>query len=288
MNQSITYNTIDIDGINVFYREAGSADLPTLLLLHGYPTSSHMFRDLIPKLAGQYHVIAPDLPGFGMTTVPADKRFAYTFDRLAQVIDGFTVAKKLDKFAMYVFDYGAPVGWRLALAHPEKITAIISQNGNGYEEGLSTAWAPIQAYWKSPTADNRQALLGMVQPATTKWQYTEGVPDVSKVSPDGYNMDQYFLDKPGQTDIQLDLFLDYANNVAMYPQLHEYFRKYQPALLAVWGQNDPFFLPSGAQAFKRDLPGAEVSLFDTGHFALETHHDEIAARIVDFLGRKLK
>jgi pimeloyl-ACP methyl ester carboxylesterase len=285
---AVSYNSVKVNGNTVYYREAGPANAPVLLLLHGYPSSSHMFRNLIPKLAGKYHVIAPDLPGFGMTEVATDKKFVYTFDNLAQVIDEFTVAKKLDRFAIYVFDYGAPVGWRLAVAHPEKITAIISQNGNAYEAGLSTAWAPIQAYWKDNTPANREAIAGMLKPETTKWQYAEGVKDATTLPPDGYNLDQYFLDRPGQKDIQLDLFYDYRNNVAMYPKLHEYFRKNQPPLLAVWGKNDPFFLPPGAEAFKQDLPKAEVSFLDTGHFALETHNDEIAAKILDFLGRKLK
>jgi pimeloyl-ACP methyl ester carboxylesterase len=285
---AVSYDSLVVNGNTVYYREAGPANAPVLLLLHGYPSSSHMFRNLIPQLAGKYRVIAPDLPGFGMTQLATDKRFAYTFDNLAQVIDEFTVAKKLDRFAIYVFDYGAPVGWRLAVAHPEKITAIISQNGNAYEDGLSAAWAPIQAYWKDNTAAKREAIAGMLKPETTKWQYAEGVKQASALSPDGYNMDQYFLDRPGQKDIQLDLFYDYRNNVAMYPKLHAYFRANQPPLLAVWGKNDPFFLPPGAEAFKQDLPQAEVSFLDTGHFALETHNDEIAAKILDFLGRKVK
>jgi pimeloyl-ACP methyl ester carboxylesterase len=232
------------------------------------------------------HVIAPDMPGFGMTqTAPG---FVYTFDNLARVVNDFMQAKKLDRYAIYVFDYGAPVGWRLAVAHPERITAIISQNGNAYEEGLSAAWAPIKAYWNDPTPEHREAIAGMLTPETTKWQYTEGVQDPSSLSPDGYNLDQYFLERSGQRDIQLDLFYDYRNNIAMYPRLHEYFRKHQPPLLAVWGKHDPFFLPAGAEAFKRDLPQAEVNFFDTGHFALETHNAEIAEEMLDFLGRKVK
>jgi pimeloyl-ACP methyl ester carboxylesterase len=282
----ISYGSLDVDGNNVYYREAGPKDAPTILLLHGFPSSSHMFRKLMPELAGKYHVIAPDMPGFGMTqTAPG---FVYTFDNLARVVNDFMQAKKLDRYAIYVFDYGAPVGWRLAVAHPERITAIISQNGNAYEEGLSAAWAPIKAYWNDPTPEHREAIAGMLTPETTKWQYTEGVQDPSSLSPDGYNLDQYFLERSGQRDIQLDLFYDYRNNIAMYPRLHEYFRKHQPPLLAVWGKHDPFFLPAGAEAFKRDLPQAEVNFFDTGHFALETHNAEIAEEMLDFLGRKVK
>lgn len=285
----VRYATVDVQGHKVFYREAGDANAPTVLLLHGFPSSSHMFRNLIPKLASKYHVVAPDLPGFGLTEVKKDAGFQYTFDNLAQVIDGFTTAKKLNRYAIYVFDYGAPVGWRLAAAHPERISAIISQNGNAYEEGLSTGWTPIQAYWKEPTAENRAKLKMFMKLETTKWQYLEGVKDPSRVAPDGYIFDQYFLDKPGQEDIQLDIFLDYRTNVAKYPSFHDYFRKNQPPLLAVWGAHDPFFLPAGAAAFKKDLPKAEVHMLeDTGHFALESHGDEIAAMILEFLGRNVK
>jgi pimeloyl-ACP methyl ester carboxylesterase len=288
----IRYASIAVQGHKVFYREAGNPKAPTVLLLHGFPSSSHMFRDLIPKLAAKYHVVAPDLPGFGLTEVATKKDgapFQYTFDNLTEVVEGFTVAKKLNKYAIYVFDYGAPVGWRLAQAHPERITAIVSQNGNAYEEGLSDAWNPIQKYWQEPTTENRHALRAMLTPEITRWQYLTGVKDPARVSPDGYLFDQALLDRPGQEDIQLDLFRDYANNVARYPQFHEYFRKHQPPLLAVWGAHDPFFLPAGAQAFKRDLPKAEVHLIeDTGHFALESHADEVAARMMDFLGRHLK
>jgi pimeloyl-ACP methyl ester carboxylesterase len=285
----VHYASIDVKGHKVFYREAGKPTAPTVLLLHGFPSSSHMFRDLIPKLATKYHVVAPDLPGFGLTEVAKDPAFKYTFDNLTEVVDGFTVAKKLNKYAIYVFDYGAPVGWRLAKAHPERITAIVSQNGNAYTEGLSEAWNPIQKYWKEPTTENRHALRSILTAEATKWQYTTGVKDPSRVSPDGYLSDQAFLDRPGQEDIQLDLFRDYANNVAAYPQFHEYFRKYQPPLLAIWGAHDPFFLPAGAEAFKRDLPKAEVHLIEeTGHFALESHADEIGTRMLDFLGRHVK
>jgi len=287
--EQISYRTLQVSGFDVFYREAGPHDAPTVLLLHGFPTSSHMFRELIPKLAVKYHVIAPDLPGFGFTKRTDNSKFNYTFDNLTQVIDGFIQAKGLNRFAMYVFDYGAPVGWRIATAHPQKISAIISQNGNAYEEGLSSGWAPIQTYWANPTQKNRLALRNLLELKTTKWQYMEGVRDTYHVSPDGYTLDQALLEREGQQDIQLDLFLDYASNVKKYPEFHGYFRKHQPPLLAVWGKNDPFFLPAGAEAFKRDIPKAEVSLIEnTGHFALETHSTLIADKILDFLNRNVK
>jgi len=283
----ITYQRVTIDGNQVFYREAGSKTNPTLLLLHGFPTSSHMFRDLIPALAATYHVVAPDLPGFGFSDAPNRATFRYTFENLAKVIGRFTEVVGLDRFAIYIFDYGAPVGLRLALAHPEKITAIISQNGNAYEEGLSEGWNPIQKYWQEPTAENRDALRNFLTPEATKWQYTHGVPDESLVAPESYALDSALLARPGNDEIQLDLFLDYASNVALYPKFQEYFRTKRPPLLAVWGKNDPFFLPPGAEAYKRDIPDAEVHVLDTGHFALETHFQAIADRIQDFLGRKL-
>ena len=279
---------VDVDGLEVFYREAGPADAPVLLLLHGFPSSSHMFRDLIPKLAGEYRVIAPDLPGFGQSAMPAREAFAYTFDRLARVIDRFTEVIGLRRFALYVFDYGAPVGWRLATWHPERITALVTQNGNAYEEGLSEGWNPIQAYWRDPSARNRDALRQFLAPESTQWQYTHGVSDVARVSPDGYALDNGYLSRPGADDVQLDLFLDYASNVALYPTFQAYFREHQPPLLAVWGRNDPFFLPAGAEAFKRDIADADVRFFDTGHFALETHADEIATAIRGFLAKTLQ
>ena len=275
---------VDVDGLEVFYRDAGPADAPVLLLLHGFPSSSHMFRDLIPKLAGEYRVIAPDLPGFGQSAMPAREVFAYTFDRLARVIDRFTEVLGLGRFALYVFDYGAPVGWRLATWHPERITALVTQNGNAYEVGLSEGWNPIQAYWRDPSAENRNALRAMLTPQTTVFQYTHGVADPSLVSPDGMALDDHYLARPGADEVQLDLFLDYASNVALYPAFHDYLRAYQPALLAVWGKSDPFFLPAGAHAFARDVPNADIRFFDTGHFALETHAMEIAAAIREFLG----
>jgi pimeloyl-ACP methyl ester carboxylesterase len=283
----IRYRSVPIDQLNVFYREAGDPKAPALLLLHGFPTSSHMFRNLLPLLADRYHVVAPDLPGFGFSDAPDRAHFAYTFDHLARVVDRFTDVVGLKRYGIYVFDYGAPVGLRLALARPERITAIVSQNGNAYEEGLSQGWNPIQKYWKEPIEVNRAALRDFLGPQATKWQYVHGVTDESLVAPEAYTLDSALLARPGNDEIQLDLFLDYASNVALYPKFQEYFRTRQPPLLAVWGRNDPFFLPAGAEAFKRDNRNAEVRLLDTGHFALETHAGEIAAAIRDFLGRKL-
>ena len=281
----VAYRTADVDGLTVFYREAGAPDAPTLLLLHGFPSSSHMFRELIPLLAGRFRIVAPDLPGFGKSDMPARGDFDYTFDHIADVIDRLTVVLGLDHFAIYVFDYGAPVGFRIATRHPERITAIISQNGNAYEEGLSDGWGAVYAYWKDPSQANREAVRPMVQPQATIWQYTHGVPDTSLVSPDGYGLDIYYLARSGADEIQLDLLLDYASNVALYPVFQEYFRTCRPPLLAVWGSNDPFFVSAGAEAFKRDIPDADVRLLPTGHFALETHVAEIAAAIGEFLGR---
>jgi pimeloyl-ACP methyl ester carboxylesterase len=282
---SIAHRHADVDGFNVFYREAGRPGAPKLLLLHGFPSSSHMFRDLIPLLADRFHIVAPDLPGFGQSDMPSRDDFAYTFDNLANVIDRFTEVIGFDRFAVYVFDYGAPTGFRLALKHPERITAIVSQNGNAYVEGLSDGWNPIQAYWKEPSQANRDALRALLAKDTTVWQYTHGVSDPTAVSPDGYSLDDYYMNRPGAHDIQLDLFGDYQSNVALYPAFQAYFRTYQPPFLAVWGKHDPFFLPPGAEAFKRDLPNADVRFFDTGHFALETHAADIAAAISEFLLR---
>jgi pimeloyl-ACP methyl ester carboxylesterase len=284
---TISYRYADAGGVKIFYREAGRADAPTVLLLHGFPTSSHMFRNLIPLLAERYHVIAPDLPGFGFSDAPSPDKVKWTFDNLAKRIDLFTGVVGLKRYAIYVFDYGAPVGFRLALAHPERITATISQNGNAYEEGLSEGWNPIQAYWKDPTPENRWALRAFLSPETTRWQYVHGVADESAVAPEAYTLDAALLARPGNDEIQLDLFLDYASNVALYPKFQQYFRTHRPPLLAVWGRNDPFFLPPGAEAFKRDNPRAEVQFFDTGHFALETHSREIGAAISAFLGKNV-
>ena len=282
-----TYHHAIVDGSKVFYREAGPKTAPTILLLHGFPTSSHMFRNLIPVLADRYHVIAPDLPGFGFSDALDRRRFGYTFEHLARVIDTFTQTIGLERYGIYVFDYGAPVGFRLALAHPERVTAIISQNGNAYEEGLSQGWNPIQKYWKEPTPENRAALRDFLTPEATKSQYLYGVQDETLVAPEAYQLDSALLARPGNDEIQLDLFLDYASNVALYPKFQEYFRTKRPPLLAVWGKHDPFFLPPGAEAFKRDNPNAEVHFYDTGHFALETHYREIADAIREFLSRKL-
>jgi pimeloyl-ACP methyl ester carboxylesterase len=283
----ISYRHAVVDGNRIFYREAGPRTAPAILLLHGFPTSSHMFRNLIPALADRYHVVAPDLPGFGFSDAPNHTQFRYTFENLTKAIDTFTQSIGLERFAIYVFDYGAPVGFRLALARPERITAIISQNGNAYVVGLSQGWNPIQKYWKEPTPENRAALRDFLKPEATKWQYIHGVQDESQVAPESYELDSALLARPGNDEIQLDLFLDYASNVGLYPKFQEYFRVKQPALLAVWGKNDPFFLPPGAEAFKRDNPNAEVHFYDTGHFALETHLQEIAGAIRDFLGRKV-
>lgn len=281
------YRSVVVDGLRIFYREAGDPNAPALLLLHGFPTSSHMFRGLLPLLADRFHLVAPDLPGFGFSDAPERARFDYTFDHLAKVVDRFTESLGLRRYAIYIFDYGAPVGLRLALARPERITAIVSQNGNAYEEGLSSGWNPIQKYWKEPTEANRAALRDFLTPSATKWQYVHGVRDESLVAPESYALDSALLARPGNDEVQLDLFLDYASNVALYPAFQDYFRTHQPPLLAVWGERDPFFLPAGAEAFKRDNRNVEVRLFDTGHFALETHASEIAAVIRDFLGRKL-
>ena len=281
---NITYRRASVDGFNVSYREAGSPEASAILLLHGFPSASHMFRDLMPRLADRFHVVAPDLPGFGQSDMPARSSFTYSFDNIATVIDRFTEVIGLARFAVYVFDYGAPTGFRLAVRHPERITAIISQNGNAYSEGLSDGWNPIRAYWQDQSQANRNALRAFLSPETTMWQYTHGVADTSLVSPDGYSLDNFYLARSGADEVQLDLFGDYKTNVALYPEFQAYFRKHRPPLLAVWGRNDPFFLPPGAEAFKRDIPKADVRFFDTGHFALETHCDEIATAIRQFLG----
>ena len=279
----VRYRTVTVDGHRVFYRDAGEPTHPALLLLHGFPSSSHMFRNLIPLLADRYHIVAPDLPGFGFSDAPDRAAFDYTFDNLARVIEGFVDRVGLERYAIYVFDYGAPVGFRLALARPERVTAIISQNGNAYEEGLSAGWTPIRKYWQESTTANRDAIREFLTPETTKWQYVHGVSDETLVAPESYALDSALLARPGNDEIQLDLFLDYASNIALYPKFQDYFRTKRPPFLAVWGRNDPFFLPAGAEAFKRDIPGAVVRFFNTGHFALETHVKEIAAAIRGFV-----
>jgi pimeloyl-ACP methyl ester carboxylesterase len=274
---------VEADGVKVFYREAGPADAPVVLLLHGFPTSSFQYRELIPRLADRYRVIAPDLPGFGFTEVPEQRHYLYSFDALARTIERFTDALDLQRYALYVFDYGAPTGFRLAMAHPERVTAIVSQNGNAYEEGLGDAWAPIRRYWSAPTAENREAIRAGLNWKGMRREYSSGIGDASLIAPEGYTLDAALMARPGNTDIQLDLFLDYANNVKLYPAFHEYFRKWTPPLLAIWGRNDPYFIPAGAEAFKRDIPNATVQFLDTGHFALETHVNEIAAAMRQFL-----
>jgi pimeloyl-ACP methyl ester carboxylesterase len=281
---AIKYRTADVDGFKIFYREAGAADAPKLLLLHGFPSAGQMFRDLIPLLADRFHIVAPDLPGFGNSDMPGR---GLTFDRIAETIDRLTDVIGFDRYAVYVFDYGAPTGFRLAVRHPDRITAIISQNGNAYEEGLSDGWNPIRAYWQDASQANRDALRAFLTPESTIWQYTHGVPDTTAVAPDGYSLDNFYLGRPGAAELQLDLFGDYESNVALYRTFQEYFRTYKPPFLAVWGKNDPFFLPRGAEAYRRDIPHAEVRLLDTGHFALAIHAAEIGAAMRDFLGRVL-
>jgi len=274
---------VEADGVQVFYREAGDPTAPVVLLLHGFPTSSFMYRELIPRLADRYRVIAPDLPGFGFTEVPDKRKYTYTFDALAKTVDAFTQAIKINRYALYIFDYGAPTGLRLAMAHPERVSAIVSQNGNAYEEGLGDAWGPIRKYWAVPNAENREVIAKNVLTLEgTRWQYTYGVANPDSVAPESYTLDMALMERPGNKDIQLDLFLNYASNVALYPKFQEYFRKSKPPLLAIWGKNDPFFIPAGAEAFRRDIPGAQVKMLDTGHFALETHVVEIAAEMRKF------
>jgi pimeloyl-ACP methyl ester carboxylesterase len=281
---NLRFGTKTVGDVSVFYREAGRTDAPVLLLLHGFPTAGHMFRDLIPLLADRYRVIAPDLAGFGNTVAPPRASFAYSFDKLAEVTEGFVEAMGLKRYALYVFDYGAPTGFRLAMEHPERVSAIISQNGNAYVEGLSKEWEPWQRYWRDPTPENREACRAALTDEAIRFQWTHGAPE-GRVSPDGYTLDMHYMRRPEAQEIQLDLILSYRTNVERYPEFQAYFRKHRPPLLAVWGKNDAFFIPPGAEAYKRDLPNAEVHLLDAGHFALETHTGEIAGKIRDFLKR---
>lgn len=275
---------VEADGVNVFYRSAGDPSAPVVLLLHGFPTSSFMFRELMPRLADRYRVIAPDLPGFGFTEVPAERNYTYSFDALAHTLETFTEAVGISRYALYVFDYGAPTGLRLAMAHPARVSAIISQNGNAYEAGLGKAWEPIQAYWANPTAEHRDAIRqAILTPDGVRWQYTHGVANPERITPESYTLDAALLERPGNKEIQLDLLLNYASNVALYPRFQEYFRTSQPPLLAIWGKNDPFFIPDGAEAFRKDLPNVKVQFLDTGHFATETHVAEIAEAMRTFL-----
>jgi pimeloyl-ACP methyl ester carboxylesterase len=284
----VNYRTANVDDVDVFYREAGPKDAPVLLLLHGFPTSSHMFRNLIPQLADQYYVIAPDYPGFGQSAMPNRSKFAYTFDNYAQVVDKLICQLGVRRYALYVMDYGAPIGFRLASKDPERVTALIVQNGNAYNEGLQEFWDPIKAYWATGGPTEREKIRWLTSIKATKWQYTNGVRDVSLVSPDTWTVDQALLDRPGNAEIQLDLFYDYRTNIPLYPQWQAYFRKHKPPTLVVWGQNDAIFVAAGAAPYRRDIPNAEVYLFDTGHFALETHGPEIAKLMREFLDRNLK
>jgi pimeloyl-ACP methyl ester carboxylesterase len=281
------YKTAIVDGVSIFYREAGPADGPVVLLLHGFPTSSHMFRNLIPALADRYHVIAPDYPGFGDSAAPDHTQFAYTFAHYADLVDGLVEQLGAKRYAMYVMDYGAPVGYRLALKHPERVSALIVQNGNAYEEGLKAFWDPIKAYWADGSQAHRDALSFLVLPATTKFQYTDGVSDLTRIDPDNWLHDQVLLDRPGNKDIQLDLFHDYGSNVPLYPQFQAFFRERKPPTLIVWGKNDKIFPADGAGPYLRDLPNAELHLLDTGHFALEDKLDVMAPMIHNFLDRNL-
>jgi pimeloyl-ACP methyl ester carboxylesterase len=280
----ISVHTVQADGVEVFYRTAGDADAPVVLLLHGFPSSSFMFRELMPRLADKFRVIAPDLPGFGFTEVSKERTYTYSFDALAHTLEAFTDALCLTRYAIYVFDYGAPTGFRLAMRHPERVTAIVSQNGNAYEEGLGDSWGPIRKYWSAPTAENREVLRqNILTPEGTRWQYTHGVTNPESIAPESYTLDAALLERPGNKEIQLDLLLDYASNVKLYPKFQSYLRESKPPLLAIWGKNDPFFIPAGAEAFRKDLPNAQVRFLDTGHFAIETHVVEIAAGMKKFL-----
>lgn len=279
------YRYANVDGVQIFYREAGPVDGPVVVLLHGFPTSSHMFRNVIPALADRYHVIAPDYPGFGLSDMPDRKKFPYSFAKYTDLVDGLLSQLGATDYALYVMDYGAPIGFRLALKHPERVTGLIIQNGNAYDEGLLAFWDPIKAYWAEDSSARRDALRSLMTLATTQFQYTDGVRDVTRIDPANWIHDQALLDRPGNVEIQLDLFKDYGSNVALYPQFQEFFRKRQPPTLIVWGANDKIFPAEGARAFMKDLPKAELHLFDTGHFALEDKGDEIIPLMRDFLDR---
>ena len=286
---AVSVKRIEADGVDVFYREAGAPDAPVVLLLHGFPSSSHMYRELIPRLAESYRVIAPDFPGFGFTNVPPERAYKYSFDTLTETMDAFVNKLGLKKYAVYVFDYGAPVGLRLAVKHPERVTALISQNGNAYEEGLGDAWGPIRKYWADPSAANRKVVHDAILNFDgTKFQYVHGVSNPDSIAPESYTLDAALLERPGQKDIQMDLFLDYASNLKLYPAFQKFFREAKPPTLAIWGKNDPFFTPPGAQAYRRDNPDAVVKMLDTGHFALETHGEEIAREMNAFLAKHLR
>ena len=287
VRHQVVHRTIEIDGLEIFYREAGSRDHPTILLLHGFPTSSHMFRNLLPALADQFHVVAPDYPGFGNSSMPAIDEFEYSFDRLTDIVEKLTEELGLDRYSLYLMDYGAPVGFRLALRHPQRVQTLIIQNGNAYDEGLREFWEPIKAYWNDKTPENADALRGLLTIDATKWQYTHGVRNIEAISPDNWNTDQPLLDRPGNAEIQLALFYDYRTNVPLYSPWQEYFRTYQPPTLIVWGKNDPIFPAEGAHPYKRDLRDLEFHLLETGHFALEEDGDVIAELIRSFLKRKV-
>lgn len=279
---------VTADGVDVFYRETGAADAPILLLLHGYPSSSHMFRNLMPRLGYHYRLIAPDLPGFGFTGVPDSRKYRYTFEALTNTLSAFLDALKVERFALYVFDCGAPVGFRLALRFPDRVTTIISQNGNAYEEGLGEAWTPIQRYWEMPSAENREALRHEILTlAGTRWQYVHGASNPMAIAPESFTLDYALLERPGNQEIQLDLLLDYVTNIRLYPKFQAYFREAKPPMLAIWSRHDPFFLPAGAEAFRRDNPNVAVEYLDTGRFALETHVAEIAAATHRLLSRSV-
>jgi pimeloyl-ACP methyl ester carboxylesterase len=279
---AVHFHRVQADGVDVFYRESGPKDGPVVLLLHGFPASSFQFRELMPRLADRYRVIAPDLPGFGFTNVPAERGYRYTFDALAETIDKFAQALNLSKYVLYIFDFGAPTGLRLAVAHPERVTAIVSQNGNAYEEGFGAPWETLRKFWKDESDENREIVRKALGADGIRFQYLHGVSDPNLVAPESYTLDIALIERPGNMDIQLDLHLDYRNNVTVYPKFHDYFRTHQPPLLAIWGKNDAFFIPPGAEAFKKDIPKAQVQFVDSGHFALETHVDEIAGSMRKF------